>query len=414
MIYITYYENKNFYPYIPSIFYSILKNKGYDVKLTSNIIDIQSSKENDILCISMIYSKYIDFYDQVVKEFKGDRIIIGGDCASGYGYDYWKNRWNKNIQLVQGRGEEAIVQTVENEEEKIIHGNLTDLNNIPFPDYNLIKINNYDLGFEYQSYELFQNELKDKFKSYQDWRKNYAFIYASRGCGNNCSFCTNILMHNNKYKFKSIERLKEEMLYLKSFGVNWLFFIDTDFGVSNKKLKEMCRMMIDNNINLYWDAEGVGQNWDLESLELMKESKCFYIRFGLESASQEVRKEFNKQRINIDKIANTIKLANSIDLKTHLNLIIGAQCETDKTIWDTINYINKNKVNYYSISYLTSYIGTEIYKKVNKETDTPFHSLNKLNNWKKLIIDNTTAICEDFLPKNEKEYIRFKTEKNLK
>lgn len=134
----------------------------------------------------------------------------------------------------------------------------------------------------------------------------------------------------------------------------------------------------------------------------MKKSGCFLIAFGVESGSQKILNNVNKEA-TVEMITETFKNCKEAGILTHAYLMIGNVGETKETLEETIELIKKIKPFSYNISISTPYPGTYLY-------DYAVANNIIMNpDWEKydhILSGSVAKLCEfgpDELPKIKKE-----------
>lgn len=73
----------------------------------------------------------------------------------------------------------------------------------------------------------------------------------------------------------SVETVRKELRALAEHGVDNVVFVDDTFNVPPKRFKEICRMMIEENLGLNWYSYFRCSNArDEEAFDLAAESGC--------------------------------------------------------------------------------------------------------------------------------------------
>lgn len=186
------------------------------------------------------------------------------------------------------------------------------------------------------------------------------FVITSRGCPNNCSFCASPVIWNRKVRFRSIGNVIEELKYLKSKGHDFIQFQDDTFTFNKSRLMSLLQSMIDEKLNLRWICDTRLNCIDKEILERMKEAGCQRVKVGIESGNREILKKINKgitPEIAIEKT----KLIHEVGLEVTAYFMIGFPGETTEDAKETIALAKKIQADYYSLSIVAPYFGTEIY-----------------------------------------------------
>ncbi|MCX8069945.1 MAG: B12-binding domain-containing radical SAM protein [Thermodesulfovibrionales bacterium] len=168
--------------------------------------------------------------------------------------------------------------------------------------------------------------------------KNCLTILTSRGCPFNCSFCAARIVSGKKYRMHSVEYVISEMEMLKKdYAAQQLLITDDTFTMNKERLINICEEMIRRRMNLKWFCFAQVNTVNKETLNLMKRAGCYSIGFGVESAEPEILKRMGKP-INLERAVETIKIANSLGIKTQAFYIFGNPYETKEQMLNTIRF----------------------------------------------------------------------------
>jgi len=269
---------------------TILRNEGHDVTIYNenfNKLDYSKIKESDILGISIMTSTTPRGYE-IAQAFRSlnpkGKVIIGGSHATFMPEEAAQYA----DHVVTGEGELVISDLIKNGGEKIIPGNpVENLDDLPFPDFSLIA------------------GLKSM---------PITPVSTSRGCPNDCAFCSVSPMFGRRYRLRSAESLIQELSRYKHRHV---FFTDDNFAVNKKVTRELMNLMIEHKMTPNWTAEtGVGIAKDEELLKLMTKAGCARLCIGFESMNQETLQSYGKNQTPED-VANCIKVLHKHGIKVH-------------------------------------------------------------------------------------------------
>ena len=110
---------------------------------------------------------------------------------------------------------------------------LTSLDELPYPGYHFVA----DIVGKYH------------FKLMTDATKRYALIEGSRGCSNDCSFCTQCAFWRRKWRSKSPKRIADEMQHTyEQYGMEFQWLTDDNFGLG-AHTRELCSELIDRGLS---------------------------------------------------------------------------------------------------------------------------------------------------------------------
>lgn len=213
-----------------------------------------------------------------------------------------------------------------------------------------------------------------------------ANILTSRGCPYKCIFC-----HNNwkgsPIRFHSPERIISEIKDLiKSYKIDALFFLDDNFCARKSRLKEVCNLMVQENIKIPWACNATSNNIDKETAELLRKSGCRQVMFGFESGSQKMLNVLGK-RTKVEKNLESVNICKEAGLLVTASFMIGNPTETVQDILETQKFISDivNTIDMVGVNITTPYPGTQIWNDLKEKGLIP----DKLS-W--------NDFCQDELP----------------
>ncbi|MBN1755193.1 B12-binding domain-containing radical SAM protein [bacterium] len=323
---------------------TIAKNAGYKVAiLNENILGrkvrIAELLEADILCLSCMTAT-IDRGKAIAKQYKDLRearglpshSIIGGIHASMLPDDVVDHF----DQVFVGEGEIKFVDLLAGKfPEKIVYGDrLKDLDNVPIPDFKLIK--------NYQRIKVYP-------------------LMTSRGCPYNCTFCSVTEMFGRGYRIRSIENVMDE---IKAQGQNRYFFVDDHFVVNKNRTRKLLDEIYAYNPKLKWSCQLRAEvARDPQLVNQMKETGCQTVYIGFESINPESLKEIKKSQ-TVEDIKNSIRVFNQNAIDVHGMFMFGSDSD-DKDIFQTTSRFCKES-GLSSVQYLilTPLPGTVFYKQI--------------------------------------------------
>ncbi len=202
--------------------------------------------------------------------------------------------------------------------------------------------------------------------------KNYFFaasvypevqILTSRGCPFKCFFCLWPQTFNQRsYRVRSPQNVLEEFIYIKENlpEVKGIVIEDDTFTVNNKRVREICQLLITNKVRLKWNAN-VRLDLDIETMELMKKAGCYLIITGIESASQLILDNIDKGQ-SADSIQKFFDNAKRIGLLVHAAFMAGNPGETKDTLKMSFSLAKRAMPDTVQFFPLMPYPGTQAYQ----------------------------------------------------
>ena len=324
---------------------------------------------------------------------------------------------------IQREGEEAMTALVENKDPKNIPGVvyrvkdslinngiapvIKDIDNLPMP------------------------ERKKFWGIPEEERKNVdvSYINTIRGCPYKCTYCASPFHWDRKTtRLRSPESVIEEMIHLKehywhatkfdySASANisekdslkiedntLVYFVDDVFTVNKKRVKKLLRMMIDKKLDMRWKCEARADHLDDEICELMAEAGCERVKIGFESGSDRILSQVKKLETR-DEMLEGAAMLRKAGVPFSGYFMAGFPGETDEDVRQTIDFAKRVEADYYSLSVLAPYYGTELYDQLMENG----HAIDQ-QPWEyffhqspKLMVNNKISqkVLKDFLSLND-------------
>ncbi|GAG09913.1 unnamed protein product, partial [marine sediment metagenome] len=165
----------------------------------------------------------------------------------------------------------------------------------------------------------------------------FTAMITSRGCPYRCSYCSKPIF-GNKFRGQSPERVVEEIAYYKdNFGVKEIAFYDDVFTLNKKRAHAIADEIIKRGLKICWTCETRVNLVDKELLRHIKQSGCYAIAYGIESASQEILDALNKD-ITFEQVEEAVGIAQEVGLQIIGYFMIGSPGESPETIAKTIQF----------------------------------------------------------------------------
>jgi radical SAM PhpK family P-methyltransferase len=168
----------------------------------------------------------------------------------------------------------------------------------------------------------------------------------ARSCAFKCSFC-DYPSRAGALTTASIDTVRHELRAMASVGVQNVIFVDDTFNVPPTRFKELCRMMIEEDLGLRWYSYFRCSNArDEEAFDLAAASGCTGVFLGIESGDSVVLN-------NMHKLAQDSQYRTGIGrlkergITTFASIIVGFPGETDYTVQNTINFLNETAPDFW-------------------------------------------------------------------
>jgi p-methyltransferase len=170
-------------------------------------------------------------------------------------------------------------------------------------------------------------------------------LRVSIGCPFKCAFCSYPAMAN-QYQYADSGFIENTLVTLKDAGIKRLVFIDDTLNASKKLFSTLLKKL--KYYNFKWYSFLRAQFVTAAIAAEMVDSGCDGVYLGLESGDNNILMSMNKKAevINYEKGIEALK---KHGITTFAAFIIGFPGETKETINNTINFINRVDLDYYSL-----------------------------------------------------------------
>lgn len=212
---------------------------------------------------------------------------------------------------------------------------IKDLDSLPWPDYE---------GFNL-----------DKLMECQP--KRYITMSTGRACACHCTFCFHT--SGQTYRQRSLDSFFEELDYLvEKYQIDNLYITDELFACNKTRLEELCRRI--KSYHILWAVQLRVNIVTKEMLQLLKDSGCIIISFGLESADNRVLKSMRKG-ITVEMIERALSWSYEVGIEAHGSFIFGDIREDQETVQNTLDWWKKHREYNVNLAMIQVYPGTYLY-----------------------------------------------------
>ena len=208
-------------------------------------------------------------------------------------------------------------------------------------------------------------ELAD-LKDYIDIRS----ILTSRGCINKCDFCPTY-NYWGSWRGKSAENVVKEIEYLiHNYNTEKIIFLDDNATANRKRMQEISNIIIEKKIKIKLGCLASINTYDKNTFELMYKAGFRWLHFGIESGSQKVL-ENNNKNFDVNYAKQVIKEVKQIGFRVRTSFIFDLPTTTKEDMEKTIEFILETEPDEIRGHFLALRLGTTIYDKLSKEKEIP-------------------------------------------
>jgi anaerobic magnesium-protoporphyrin IX monomethyl ester cyclase len=243
-----------------------------------------------------------------------------------------------NLKGVQGvvwrKGEEIIVN--------FPRPFVSDLNDLPIPLHHLLPLKSYRMPMMHGP---------------------FTFIVTSRGCPAGCTYCIKHVSYQYSVRVRSPEKIMEELWVLKKLGINNIHMYADLFTINRDQVVNLCKLMVEQKINIRWTCNSRVDFVDEEELRLMHDAGCWFISWGIESANDDILKHAHKGA-TANRAMQALKWSHAAGIKNWGYFIIGLPGETEETIKQTVQFAKNLPLDIALFHIAAPYPGTPFFFEV--------------------------------------------------
>ena len=339
---------------------AVLEKHGHEVQIYDNNVDRRRPKDflsfkPDIIGFSVLTGPNIT--DAIAESIEFKKIlpqvkVVWGNVHSSMLPEQTLSEPYIDYVVV-GAGEYTLLELVQH-----LEGNkpgLAEIKGLAYKENGKVVVN------EARPFIKDLDELPDpawhlvNVKNYWDITLN-----TSRGCPFRCTFCYNMAFHRGSRGDLSAERIVAQIEHLRRYyGAKKIKFYEDNLTANRKRLRKLCRLLIEKNIKIKWDCESRA-GLDEEDIALMAESGCISVGLGVESGSQRIL-DFLHKGTTIEAIEETFWLLVKYKILPRIYIIAGLPTETVEDFSLTQQLIKRLDTPPYQYMMYLPYPGTALF-----------------------------------------------------
>jgi len=201
-------------------------------------------------------------------------------------------------------------------------------------------------------------------------------------------------MYGRKFRARSPGNVVDEVEHVvDDYGVDEIYFDDDCLTLDKKRLIRICGEIRKRGIDVNWMCQSRVDNVDQELLREMKRVGCHYIKYGVESGSQEMLNAM-KKGITLEEVRRAFKLSKKVGIKTQAFFLFGLPWDTHQTIRQTIEFAKELKPDSAQFAIVVPHPGTELYDICLKEGWLRFESWEDFD-CRKALIETENLLARD-------------------
>ena len=359
--YVKRYEfghEKDFVPPLTGIHLAAITPNEHTVRVFHQQVDaIDFNTDADLIALSF-FSGFATAAFELADVFRqrGKTVVAGGPHVT-YHADECLAYFDA---VVCGEAESVwaslLVDFSVGQLQKIYKGSPPDLQNIPTPRFDLL------------SNKFFIKKV----------------IQATRDCPFSCSFCT-VPSLNPGFRLRPVKDVVRDAAY-KKFPYWWqrkiVWFWDDNLTINRKYIHELLHEL--KKLNIWWLTQAsMDIARDEALLQLMKESGCIGVFFGIESFGKNSLADANKRQNKIENYKKAVAAVHKKGIAVMAGFIAGFDHDTRESVEEMADRLMEIGVDVPFLSIMTPFKGTPLHTSLQKQgrilTDRDWRHYNGYN-----------------------------------
>jgi radical SAM superfamily enzyme YgiQ (UPF0313 family) len=183
----------------------------------------------------------------------------------------------------------------------------------------------------------------------------------SRGCPFKCIFCVGRKMVGARVRYRSPEKVVDELQYLHTLNFHQINIADDLFTANKNHCLAVCNQIIKRDLKPSWTSFARVDTVSAAVLDAMKAAGCTAVSFGIESANPQILKTI-KKGITLDQVEAAVGMCKQAGITPYASFILGLPGETPDTIKETMDFGERLKDLglAYGFHLLAPFPGTEV------------------------------------------------------
>ncbi|MGC2063111.1 MAG: radical SAM protein [Thermodesulfovibrionales bacterium] len=188
-------------------------------------------------------------------------------------------------------------------------------------------------------------------------------VETSRGCPNDCEFCSIGRTLGSQYRVRPVPEVIAE---IEAIDSPYIFFVDDALALNRNAAKKLFTEMIP--LKRLWLGQGtVSLAEDVELLRLMRRSGCLGLLIGFESVQKATQNEVRKiKNLRID-FYEAMRRFHAEGFGILGAFVLGFDHENSDVFDQTLEFIMRSRIDCAELRILTPYPGTRLYDRLLSE-----------------------------------------------
>jgi radical SAM superfamily enzyme YgiQ (UPF0313 family) len=216
-----------------------------------------------------------------------------------------------------------------------------------------------------------ENQVKPRRDLYSPKHRVHS-VETSRGCPNDCEFCSVTTFHGGMHRQRPVEDVLDEF---ESLSSKYFFFSDDNLLGYGQKAEEramqLFRGMTDRGLKKRWGCyAGIDFANNPEVLRYAKKAGCLGVFIGFESISEESLQGMHKVRnlrVGVQNYKEVVKKIHSHGMGVLGSFVMGSDGDRKDVFEKTTEFVLESNIDVTQFTILNPLPGTRLYERLKQE-----------------------------------------------
>lgn len=203
-------------------------------------------------------------------------------------------------------------------------------------------------------------------------------VITARGCAYKCDFCVSPAFFKGVRKRDEHAVAAEIRQVIRERSIRHVRFYDDVFAYNLARTRKLHEAI--GPLGITYDCYIRIDVTTAEMLKLMKASGCIQVRFGVETASEERRRQNKGGRTaSLERHREVVAACRELGIESQASYILGFPDETEDDMMETIEFANRLNTDHAGFYKLTPYPGTRYWDMLDEDS-VPLDDYTKFDN----------------------------------
>ena len=299
-----------------------------------------AGEKPDVVATTAFTAEIVDALKvlKLAKDINPEIITVIGNVHPTFCYEEILKEHSRYVDyIVRGEGEETMVDLMDalsssgdiSRVKSIVYKNNGEI--IVTPSKGFIK----DLDILPMAWDLVDWPIYT-YRTMENSR--LAIVSSSRGCSQQCSFCSQLLFWQRKWRGRSAENFVAELEFLRdTYGVNVVMISDETPTLDRQRWNRILDLLIerDTGTKILMETRVDDILRDEDIMWKYRKANIDHIYVGVEATTQETLDIFKKE-IKVEQSKKALDLINEYDIVSETSFVLGMPDDTKEKIRNTV------------------------------------------------------------------------------